>query len=478
MRALAPVALLAAVALAGCLSAPNVQPNALPNVGDLLKPATTPLWDNPQTTPHPLFGFPTLTSPATGLNVPTWWKPINASPLPDHITGISHLSETVGEVDRGAGMSVFGSLAVVPGYTDDTHILDITDPEHPKVVGSIPEERHRNVDFIAFPNGRLIAVFATGNGTIPVWDITHPEAPVRISEFKPTSGTHKINIVPGTPIVYNANSDGGGCVGPNVNRLLCFEAQQCRLPECGAGITEIYDLTDPENPVLVQDWKNGFGCHHIYFWLNQEQQKYRAICAGIEFTQIWDIADPRNPEVIVNVPVHHGNKDLPSATLGIEAFSHFSILNRAGDILIVGDESGGGGLPPGCAARLGLPVGDATTPLGAIWFYDVSDETNPRLLSWWSPGTAMLSNGPPGPETPFQTCTAHHGRLVPDAEGRQLLAMAFYAAGTVLVDFSDPGSPHLIDQWNEGTDTWEVQYYNGYLFTGDMARGMDVFTFE
>jgi hypothetical protein len=372
-------------------------------------------------------------------------------------------------------MSVFGSLAVVPGYGNPTSILDITDPAAPKLLSTIEEENHRNVDFIAFPTGRLIAVFATGNGTIPVWDITDPAHPVRISEFQPTAGTHKINVVPGTPIVYNANSNGGGCPIPDPSGgLACFMVGS-RFADQGTGITEIYDLSDPEHPLLVQDWQNGFGCHHIYFWINPAVEKYRALCAGIEFTQIWDIADPRNPEVIVSVPMQHGNTALPSTHLGIESFSHFSILNYAGDTLIVGDESGGGGLPPGCVAHASTPLGDVSTPVGALWFYDVSDESNPQLKGWFSPGYPLNNLPPAGAGAVFgNSCTAHHGRLVPDPSGRELLAMAFYRAGVVLVDFTDPAAPWLVDQWNDGTDTWEVQYYNGYLFTGDLARGMDV----
>jgi hypothetical protein len=81
------------------------------------------------------------------------------------------------------------------------------------------------------------------------------------------------------------------------------------------------------------------------------------------------------------------------------------------------------------------------------------------------------------------TCTAHHGRLVPDPQGRDLLAMSFYHAGVVLIDFTGVGSqsgplPRAVDQYVDGSDTWETWYYNGYLFTGDLARGLDVLAFE
>ena len=447
---------LLAAGLAGCVQAPTsaaeVDPNALLN----LLPATEPLWNNPQTAPHPAFNFPTLSHPATGPNVPAWWTPITPRALPATIAGMEVVAETKDQVPMGAGMSVFGGLAVVPGYGEPTSIVDIRDPANPVVLSTIDEDSHRNVDFIAYPDGRLVAVFSTGKGVLPVYDITDPKNPVRLSEMKPATGTHKVNVVPGTPIVYNANSNGGGASLVDPSGLTTQTAK---------GQTEIFDLTDPANPVHVQDWKNGYGCHHIYFWNSAEKQ--RALCAGIEFTQIWDTADPRNPQVIVSIPVHHGVAGTPSMSAplaGILAFSHFSILNDDGTVLIVGDEMGGGSIPPGCTVK--------GAPTGALWFYDVKDEKSPKLLGWFSPGQHFVKH-----REAF-SCTAHHGRLVPDPEGRDMLAMAFYGAGVVLVDFSDPKMPKMVDQFNEGTDTWEVQYYNGYLFTGDLARGMDVLTFK
>lgn len=64
-----------------------------------------------------------------------------------------------------------------------------------------------------------------------------------------------------------------------------------------------------------------------------------------------------------------------------------------------------------------------------------------------------------------------------------MVAMSFYGAGVVLVDFTgiDFGRgmlPRVVDQWAQGSDTWETWYYNGYLFTGDLARGLDVLKFR
>ncbi|HWH08241.1 MAG TPA: hypothetical protein VNX21_03510, partial [Candidatus Thermoplasmatota archaeon] len=387
------------------------------------------------------------------------WQPIEAAALPDRIAGIEHLAATQGDVESGGGIAIFGRLVVVPGYGKPSSIVDITDPAAPVVLShfeQVGDANHRGAVVIAYPNGTLVTAISTAKG-FEVFDITDPTAPVPTAQVETPSGGHKIGVVPGTPIVYNANSRGANVRDPLGN-----------VPGQQMGQTEIYDLTDPWAPVLVQEFKNGYGCHHVYFWNDASQEKYRATCAGIEYTQIWDTADPLNPQVIVSIPVHHGVTALP-ATSSYLNFAHFAILNDDGTILVVGDETGGGGLPPGCDVRVDTPVKQVSGPLGNLYFYDVKNEKSPKLLGWVGMDTILPDQG---------SCTAHHGRLVPDAEGRDLLAMAFYGRGVGLIDFSDPMDPRVVDAWADKSDTWEVWYYNGYLFTGDLARGMDVLKFK
>lgn len=454
------------VGFAGCLS--EATEKSLPDLSGLVDielKAGVSLWLDPQNAPHPDFNFPTLSSPPNATNVPEYWRAIEALPLPNPIRGVQHLAQSPSEVRKGGGIALFGRLAIVPGYGDPSAILDITDPAAPKVLSTFkPQEgmgNHRGATTIAYPDGRLVTVISTGTG-LDVWDITNPAAPEPLPPIKVPS--HKVGVVPGTPIVYNAKSSGGG--GANG-----------RTTQTAAGVTEIYDLSDPEKAVKVQDFRNGFSCHHVYFWNSPDQGKFRAVCAGIEYTQLWDTQDPRNPKVIVSVPVHHGVANSPSGSIPGWAFSHYAGLSIDGKILLVGDENLGGGLPPGCVASANTPAGAASTPVGALWFYDVSTETNPRLLGWYSP-----LNDPRMKATPTTSCTTHHGRLVP-AEGRHMVAMSFYGAGVVLVDFTgiDFGRgmlPRVVDQWAQGSDTWETWYYNGYLFTGDLARGLDVLKFR
>jgi hypothetical protein len=61
--------------------------------------------------------------------------------------------------------------------------------------------------------------------------------------------------------------------------------------------------------------------------------------------------------------------------------------------------------------------------------------------------------------------------------------MSYYGDGVILLDFTgiDEANGHLpkvIDQYVDNSNTWETWYDNGYLFTGDLERGMDVLTFR
>ncbi|HUP93180.1 MAG TPA: hypothetical protein VM074_13110 [Solimonas sp.] len=426
--------------------------------------AGEPLWRDPQNTPHPMFNWPTLSSPPQGKALPEYWAPIPARTLPQPIMGLEHVAQ-VPELSSGAGIAVFGSLAVVPGFGSESAVVDLSDPQNPRVLSYFGPGNskhgavgtHRGAAFIAYPDGRLATVISTDT-SIEVWDLSNPAHPRRLPSLHPVQGSHKVGVVPGTPIVYNAASAGGGTPQGNLGQ--------------GTGVTEIFDLSDPDHPVHVQDFANGYSCHHVYFWNNLEQHKYRAICAGVEFTQIWDTTDPRNPQVIVSVPFHHGVPGAPSAAVAPEAFSHYAGLSMDGTVLLVGDENGGGSIPPGCLASVSTPAGDPGTPVGAVWFYDVTDETQPLLQGWYSAANDPLV------KSPAASCTAHHGRLVPDPDGRDLLAMSFYGDGVILIDFTLPTLPHAVAQFVDGSNTWETWYHNGYLITGDLSRGMDVLTFR
>ncbi len=373
---------------------------------------------------HPAYGFPVYLDNNAA-------KP-DARPLPD-VLGLTHQLKIPG-VAGGAGIAVYGHHAYVGSTGGPLHVVDIVDPLAPEVVGTL-DMPVRDAETIAFPDGRIILVTASGGSTFHVADVTDPMNPVELAAVESAHGSHNIAVIPGTPIVVNTPS--------------------------GGTMNDFWDLSDPAEPQLVLDWENGYGCHDLMWFITEDKQ--RGYCAGIGATQVWDITKPLEPTIISEVGLPPGAHPL--------SISHLAMVNHDASVLIVGDETGGGALPA-CDYYLDSPIGTITGPGGNLWFYDLSDETNPEYAGRFSPSVYDS----------HATCTSHFGRVI---EETNHLVMSFYGAGVVLVDFNDLSNPRMVDQWrpvsiDDPTPglTWDVWYYQGYLFTGDVTRGMDVLTLD
>ncbi|MBW3584165.1 MAG: hypothetical protein KY455_13830 [Euryarchaeota archaeon] len=459
-------------ALAGCVSTAGTDP--LPGSGSAEVPLYAPpledaLWDDPQHFPHPAYGWATITH--VPADAPHWWQPIPERPHPTDIKGLQYLT-SAGESIAADGMVAFGRLLVIaggppPGPGADllmpAEIFDLSDPDDPVLLSSFePEIPRRQVDLIAYPDGRLVAVFASDAGVIPVYEITDPTTPEELAVIDLPSGGHTVAVVPGTPIVYNANTVGS----------LVFPFHELNGARSSPQ-TEIYDLSDPEEPVLVQVWENGLGCHAISFHITAEKQ--RAYCAGVDYNQIWDISDPAAPKILATFPMGHGIQPLPGIPAPVNS-GHTAFVNRDTSVLVIGDETFFGILPA-CDVYFHEAGHTVSGPLGNLWFYDIRDEKRPVLQSWLSPNNALIENPPPHNHTPTGSCAAHEGTMVPDPS-RDLLSLGHYAAGTLLVDFTDPKVPFIVDQWNPDGQILDVWYNNGFLFAGDIDGGFHVFTLE
>jgi hypothetical protein len=458
------VLLAAAVAAAGCIGTAGDE-EATTQSADMadanLTAADEALFDDPRFEPHPDHELPTYTTIPD--DAPDFWQPIDEREVDLGNLDLSQLaSNPDGEIEYGSGIAVWGETVIVPGRsTGKAWIVDISDPAEPEILSEF-EAGGRDVDTLAFPDGRLYAVFATDNQVVPVWNLTNPENPVKITDIEPERGSHNVEIAPGTPYLFNSAGAGGGATGS--------------VPGEGTEGTAIYDLSDPEDPQLVQDFENGYSCHDITFGIWPDQDKHRAYCAGYDVTQIWDVSNVTDPEVVVNVPVHHGVEPAPSTAVTPYRFSHLAMPNADGSVLIVGDETGGG-TQPGCDVHASQGPVTASGPVGNLYFYDVSDEENPTLVGQISPDApALMEDTRDDPEHATASCTSHFGQLIPNDDDRDLVAIGFYARGVNLIDFTDPRNPEIVDQWAQESSTWDVWYYQGYLFTGDTQRGFDVLT--
>lgn len=443
------VALLLVAGLAGCVDDDRPVENA---------PTVVPVWISGPGS-HPAFGLPVRADlPDAGQapeGWPQYWVKPPAAALPNSIEALA-LQGAVNEVHSGSGITIFGSLAFVASWqTPDLWAVDISNPDDPRVIGHFDETTAGDLEAIAFPpttehsTGRLILTASTRQTDIRVIDVTDPTNMVLINSITTRCGNHNHQVIPGTPYIVNAASSGEG------------------------GCNDIWDLSDPENPVEAGDLANNYGCHAVDFYINADEDKFLGFCAGIQVTQVLDISDPLAPTVLGTAPFPVLMQDVGiSGSAALAGFSHLAMGNHDGTVMIMGDETGGGAAP-GCDAHAYEPTTgtSVTGPLGNLYFYDVSDPTNPVLHGAVSP-SAWEQNG---------SCTAHFGNVIED---RNQLVMAFYTAGVALVDFTDLDNPYIQDlsgrREGEAPCTlcgvWDAQYYQGRVWTGDISYGMEVMT--
>ena len=201
------------------------------------------------------------------------------------------------------------------------------------------------------------------------------------------------------------------------------------------------------------------------------------------------------------------------------SISHQADVSSDGDILVVSDEKGGGTSNTSCQTDTG-----EQQKIGALHFYALApidgvsesqgaSRANPKKLGIYVNPNPSLADDPFEAELPADPrlergCTVHVFRLGGNGTagpgqvergfdgvsklGKRQLVTAWYGAGTWYVSFAGPPSDtdgiEESDQttwgntkgWNvmPGADTWSAKEYKGHIYTGDMARGFDVFGFE
>ena len=88
----------------------------------------------------------------------------------------------------------------------------------------------------------------------------------------------------------------------------------------------------------------------------------------------------------------------------------------------------------------------------------------------------------PAAQTETENCVAHNGSLVP-VPGRDIMVQAWYQGGISVMDFTDAEHPVEIAYFDRGPvdskslvsgGTWSAYWYNGRIYSAEMARGLDI----
>ncbi|HEY0672885.1 MAG TPA: hypothetical protein VGD27_11485 [Longimicrobiales bacterium] len=81
-----------------------------------------------------------------------------------------------------------------------------------------------------------------------------------------------------------------------------------------------------------------------------------------------------------------------------------------------------------------------------------------------------------------ENCVSHNGGLVP-VPGRDIMVQGWYQGGVNVFDFTDPTRPFEIASFDRGPvndstlvmgGSWGAYYWNGYIYSSELSRGLDV----
>jgi hypothetical protein len=175
-------------------------------------------------------------------------------------------------------------------------------------------------------------------------------------------------------------------------------------------------------------------------------------CGG--FGLLIDIKDPANP------------KRLFAAADSNMSFWHSATFNNDGTKVLFSDEWGGGSAPR-CRAT-------DKYQWGADALFSISPDNKLTFHSYYKM---------PAAQTGFENCVAHNGSLIP-IPGRDVMVQAFYQGGLTVFDWSDIDHPKEIGFMDRGpidttgagnAGSWSAYWYNGYILSSEIGRGLDIF---
>lgn len=384
----------------------------------------------------------------------------------------------------GGHVAVEGDRLYVGAYGLGFRMFDISEPARPTLIGQyLPGKRADAVPDAAVFDGRHIAALngtnrlsvSTSDGTNPntnkteFLDVTDPANPVLLWEFNgPThgeahngdivdarrlwipsggSGTNGLRIYDLSPLLESPAAAptsllaSGALNGRNPVDLWAASPHRGDQP-IGAPFTHTHDISvyvdhpveQPDGSVAPRD-----------ILLLAEGGSYLNDAGNTGSLFVIDITDPRNP-VALNRWLHATGDDHHPIRY------HHEAQFLAGDpsVVLVTDED----MHNGCGNAGGIT---------AVRFAPSLTGEAEELSEWFVPAG-----------TPAPVCSVH----VFSSEG-DLVFVGSYNAGLQVVDYSDPRNPVQAGYYiAPATTAWGALYHEGYVYVGDMSRGLDVYEID
>ena len=426
--------------------------------------------------------------------------------VPRSAKNIAHVANVCGFVgtdiefqSRRAADGVVHDYAFVGSMGAGTRIFDITDPAHPVAAGRYSDPGYQNdlqvsgdvlvlgFDSLGVSGATSACLRQKGAGTTGQ---TRGGVDIVRLVFDPATATFETRLVD----CYLSTLSSAGAHTTTIHP----SGDWLTVNTSFNGIEVVDIRTAPAKLVRTIPESVADDAHDVSF----SRDGNTLYSAGLDSTRILDVSDIFNRAATVTAEIPNAASSEQGADGQVIQLSHQSDTTSDGKVIVITDEAGGGITETRCNQG---PSGK----IGAAHFWNI--EGTPRKLGSWLYPNPVLAPDPLAPARASvgrteRACTIHvfrnggngsagPGPIAAGYDGvsslpsRQFVT-GHYGAGTWRVDFSGPSSSTdgIAEDsrstwgntlgWNvmPGAETWSAKEYKGFVYTGDMARGFDVFS--
>lgn len=293
---------------------------------------------------------------------------------------------------------------------------------------------------------------------IRIVDIADPANPRQVGFVETECGSHTHTLIPGKTKSYIYVDSYPITQQDNCTELNHPEGEfsVIEFPTADPRRARVAAVPDILPPTVTPDT---IGCHDT----GVLPARNLAVASCLGAFAVLDISDPVRPRTLSYV-------QNPLIEL-----DHSAQLTWDGRYAVIGDEHAGAAGGGGCST-------DQTSPVGAMWYYDIADRTSPVLK-----GSYSLPRVPPVDsveEAERFRCTTHNYMVLPMTDSSRYVAVSpYYSGGLSVVDFSDPAAPRELGYYlpqvgGQNPDMWSGYWYRGRIYTNEHASQLGVSVFE
>ncbi|MFD0856426.1 LVIVD repeat-containing protein [Actinomadura adrarensis] len=419
-----------------------------------------------------------MVAPAASAQIPGQDE-IAKSPNMELLANIPKQGPMAGVNNLGSDWAFQGKYAYGGNYAGFT-VYDVSKPATPKVVAVVSCVGAQNDVSVA---GNLLFLSTDSSRSddscqstskpasdptawegIKIFDISNPAAPRYLKSVETKCGSHTHTLVPGGKGVsylyvssYFPADNFPDCQPPH--DLVSIIKVPMSNPTAAAVIAEPNLFPDggfpggTEDPNDVEYTYPTTGCHDLTAYPKYKIMAGACMGDGI----LMDISNPEKPYVIDNVRDDENFQ-----------FWHSATFNNKANKIVFTDELGGGGWAT-CNEEIGPEK-------GANAIYEIKGKGDKRTLKFASYYKI------PRPNADTENCVAHNGSLIP-VKGKDIMVQAWYQGGISVWEFTNSRKPKEIGWIERGPlsttqmiigGSWSAYYYNGYIFSNDIQKGLDV----